>query len=105
LQTTYGKIRFNLIYDTIYSGINFHANPPPPFFFIYSNMGKRENGKITKGSFLILNLIEEMKGETVGMLPNTRWKTTHPATRCASRLAHLDIYMFVNFVTILSVSH
>jgi hypothetical protein len=32
-----------------------------------------------------------MKGETVGMLPNTRWEAVNPAIRCASRLAHLDI--------------
>jgi hypothetical protein len=52
-------------------------------------MGKREN---YKGRILsTLNLIEEMKGEKVGMLPNTRWEATHSATRCASKLAHLDI--------------
>jgi hypothetical protein len=63
------------------------------FFFssiqIWEKWGK---GKITKGgSFQLLNLIEEMKGEKVGMLPNTRWEATHSATRCASKLAHLDI--------------
>jgi hypothetical protein len=55
-------------------------------------MGKMGKGKSYKGgSFPLLNLIEEMKGEKVGMLPNTRWKAAHPATMCASRLAHLDI--------------
>jgi hypothetical protein len=62
------------------------------FFFTYSNMGKRGKGENYKGvSVPLLNLIEEMKCETVGMLPNTRWEAAHPATMCASKLAHLDI--------------
>jgi len=62
------------------------------FFFTYSNMGKRGKGENYRGvSFPLLNLIEEMKCETMGMLPNTRWEAAHPATMSASKLAHLDI--------------
>jgi hypothetical protein len=55
-------------------------------------MGKGGKGEYYKGgSFPLLNLIEEMKCEKVGMLPNTRWEAAHPATRYASKLTHLDI--------------
>jgi hypothetical protein len=55
-------------------------------------MGKRGKGENYRGvSFPLLNLIEEMKCETMGMLPNTRWEAAHPATMFASKLAHLDI--------------
>jgi hypothetical protein len=63
------------------------------FFSIQTwEKGKKEKGKIYKGESLpLVNMIEEMKGEIVGMLLNTRWEATHPATRCASILAHLEI--------------
>jgi hypothetical protein len=40
----------------------------------------------------LLNQIEEMKGELVEILPNTRLKMVHLAIRCASILAHLKIF-------------
>jgi hypothetical protein len=52
-------------------------------------MRKRKNYK--GESFLLFHLIEKMKGETVGMLPNTRWEAAYPAIRCTSRLTYLDV--------------
>jgi len=81
------------------------------FFFFYSNIRKKKKEKITKDDhFLFLNLIEEIKCETVRMLSNIRWKAAHLATRCALRLAHLDIlralqtFMKCNWTTKLEIT-
>jgi hypothetical protein len=45
-----------------------------------------------EGSFPLLKRIELRKEEEDGMLPNTRWETTHLATLCAQTLALQEIF-------------
>jgi hypothetical protein len=80
-----------LYWKNVYFANSYKKTGGPLFLFIYfySNMGKGKDYK--GGSLPLLNMIEEMKGEIVGMLPNTRWEAAHSATKCASILAHLEV--------------
>jgi hypothetical protein len=45
------------------------------------------------GSFPFLILFEEIIGDLVGMLPNTRWVAAHLAKTCACKLALLETFI------------
>jgi hypothetical protein len=63
-------IELLLYWKNVYFANSYKKTGGPLFLFKH---GKRGKGKDYKGGSLpLLNMIEEMKGEIVGMLPNTR---------------------------------